>query len=229
TPLENIEVDLVDASNLDNFIGTAVTGADGTYRLIGLPAGAFKAVFSDIGFPLTYVPGWDGDKPGFDSAVPVQVAVGVENAGIDAALAVGGSISGIVTDPSGMEIFGCASATNVTSGFSGANSLGSPGAYRITALPAGDYKVPFGSCSFAGNHIAEWYDDKPDFDSADVVTVALGVDTPGIDAVLAIGGSISGTVTDAASGAGLSDIFVCAFVSSEFGNCAYTRPDGTYT
>src|SRR5262249_57708581 len=106
-------------------------------------------------------------------AVPGTAPAGAENAGIDAALAAGGSISGIVTDPSGMEIFGCASATNVTSGFSGANSLGSPGAYRITGLPAGDYKVHFGSCSFAGNHIAEWYDDKPDFDSAAVVPLAL--------------------------------------------------------
>ena len=63
---------------------------------------------------------------------------------------------------------------------------GADGAYTIDGLAAGDYKVSFRG----GGYIHEWYDDTPDWNSADLVPVTSSGTVAGIDAVLAMGGGI---------------------------------------
>lgn len=50
----------------------------------------------------------------------------------------------------------------------------------------------------------------------------------GIDAELEEGGAIAGRVTDAATGAGINGVFVCAYSRVIAGNCATTNPAGDY-
>ena len=51
-------------------------------------------------------------------------------------------------------------------------------------LAAGTYKVQFQDCS-GGGHVTEWYNNRPDMSSADVVTITQGSTTPNINAQLA--------------------------------------------
>jgi hypothetical protein len=81
------------------------------------------------------------------------------------------------------------------------------GSYTITGLPAGTYLVDFRGCSAAtqGN-IHQWYPNVLDSSAATAVTVAANGTTAGINATLASGGSIAGTVTD--SGGAVANICV---------------------
>ena len=76
----------------------------------------------------------------------------------------------------------------------------------------------------------EWYDNKTDFYTADLVWLTAPSNTI-VNAALGRGGSITGTVTDAETGEALSDINV-AVLDSTTGNyvsSGYTDTDGTYT
>ena len=211
----------------DEILGDAVTDVDGTYSFGGLPAGNYKVGFLDDFFEIEdvpyrrYAPEWYNDKLKFDVADVVHVPLGVRTRGIDAALAVGGTISGTVTDEAGIPlspvVVGAVPLASIPSSISGGFAVfgftDPNGQYHLRpGLQAGDYKVVFVDAHFPQpTYALEWYNDKPDFAPADPVTVALGVDTPGIDATLALGGSISGTVTDAATGAPVQEICIEIF------------------
>ncbi len=67
------------------------------------------------------------------------------------------------------------------------------GTYAVGGLPTGTYRVFFNSFKYA----AQWYNGKPDIDSADAVFVTEGQIVNSIDAQLEpLFGSISGRVTD---------------------------------
>jgi len=95
------------------------------------------------------------------------------------------------------------------------------GDYRFIGLLPGYYRVQAGNESYA----VEYYDETYNWELATPVEVASGMTTLGIDFVLALGGSISGTVFDE-SGEPLSNIAVDIDVGG-FGTC--TDEDGNYT
>jgi hypothetical protein len=68
------------------------------------------------------------------------------------------------------------------------------GWYRIQNLPGGNYKVQF----TAPNHVTEYYQDRADYDSANLVALATG-STSTIDAQLILGATLKGTVYGASS------------------------------
>jgi hypothetical protein len=149
---------------------------------------------------------------------------------VPAAAFAAGSISGTVTAASGgagiagVEV--CAWETGESEGFECAVSSGD-GAYSVTGLSAGTYKVEFWAPE--ENYIFQLYDGKSTWAEATPVTVSDGVDTPGIDAALQEGGRISGRVTDAATNAGIGGILACASTAGEeFGGCSKTEPNGEY-
>lgn len=69
------------------------------------------------------------------------------------------------------------------------------GAYEIEGLDPGAYHVKLRDCRHPSTHLTEWYEDAEERESAQAVTVTQGA-TTGVDAVLDLGGSISGTVTE---------------------------------
>lgn len=75
------------------------------------------------------------------------------------------------------------------------------GFYRVMGLAPGEYQVGFQDCSEQRRRVDEWYDDHPGLLTAvyraNRVAVTAGGKTSYIDAELATGGTISGTITQA--------------------------------
>lgn len=105
---------------------------------------------------------------------------------VDAALDLGGEISGVVTDeetddPIGriwVYVWGTEEflfRATVTDG---------DGRYRATGLPDGEYKLFFVDVLYPVGYVAEYYDDEGTFEDADPVRVSLRQERSGIDAAL---------------------------------------------
>jgi hypothetical protein len=101
------------------------------------------------------------------------------------------------------------------------------GSYEIPGLVPGEYKVEFWPRRESG-YVFQYYNDEPSWKRANPVSVTANTVTPDIDAVLEEGATISGTVTAAATGFPAANVEVCA-EGEEFGDCAETGPNGTYT
>ena len=207
-----------------SWYGPSTASPDGSYLLSGLPPGAYRVFASASGYPGEY---YDGTYD-FNAATLVNVTSGIVTPGIGFALALGGSISGTVTDESATPIAGAwVNASSVTCCGSGYAVTAADGTYTITDLAPGSYVVQVYSAS---PHAPEYYNGTYDYNVATHVSVMSGLTAPGIDFALAIGGSITGTVTDGSSvpiaGAAVeaSGVTCCG----GYGNTT-TAADGTYT
>ena len=208
-PLPNICAGVVDTSG--GLVAFDITDLSGAYSIGGLAPGQYKVAFAVCFTQEVFQ--WYDDKADFDAADLVLVTEGMDTGDIDAALAVG-SVSGTVTDAStsdpltGIDV--CVyQPPDAAVGFLGCLQTDGSGDYMIRGLPARDYKIKFRDPS--GAYATEWYDDKGDLPSADLVSVAVGAVTAGVDGALGPAGSISGTVTYEVSGDPLADIEVCAY------------------
>jgi len=112
-----------------------------------------------------------------------------------AALAATGSISGRVTDQAGSpvpsECVDLATSTGIEAGQALTDATGS---YTLTSLPDDQYRIQFLDCD-QGRYLSQWFSGKDSFESSDAISVT-GNAVTGIDAVVVVGGSISGRVTD---------------------------------
>jgi hypothetical protein len=136
-------------------------------------------------------------------------------------------ISGRVTNESAVGIFNIrvsASSSDNVLYYAWTNSSGN---YTISGLTAGNFKINFYN-NFQ-NYVSEWYNDKDDIDSADLVAVTAGSTTANINAQLATGATISGRVTNSSS-AGIQSIYVTVS-DLDYDGCgyAYTDVNGNYT
>ena len=104
------------------------------------------------------------------------------------------------------------------------------GEYLISGLAPAEYKVEFWPHREGLNYVTQYFSNKSTFAAADPVTVTAGTPHTGVDAQLQKGGSIAGTLTDAATHAPLAGVFVCSLepVAEEF-LCALTGASGQYT
>lgn len=221
-PLESVCV----AARSGGYIVNTSTNALGAYRVDGLPVGEYRVEFRDCDASPTYVTEWYDDRPTLQSADPVDIEEGRETTGIDAELATGSSISGTVTDEDGQPLAGiCVFASK--QGFGNYDLTDASGAYSVGALVAGDYRVNFSDCNSPRVFAGEYYDDKLSYEAANLVTVQSQANLTGIDAELATGGSISGTVTDE-HGQPLAGICVSASAESS-GGSDQTDVSGAYT
>ncbi len=209
--------------------GFAQTGADGNYDIGGLSGGQYKVGFSDgcAGHPANYIPQWFDNKPDFAHADLVSVTAGQTSGHVDATMQVGGHISGHVENADHQPLAGiCVSASGAGSGFG--VQTGADGNYDIGALSGGQYKVGFsdGCAGHPANYIPQWFDNKPDFAHADLVSVTAGQTSGHVDATMQVGGHISGHVENADHQplAGIC-VSACGAGSSGF---AQTGADGNY-
>jgi hypothetical protein len=206
----------------------ASTNAAGEYTVTGLPSGEYKVFFSSSSG--NYIAQYYKGKSNFSEANPVPVTVASTTSGIDAALQLGGQITGKVTDAatkaavSNVQV--CASTSEFF--FVRCASSNSGGEYTITGLGSGEYKVSFSPAT--SSYQTQYYKDKTNFSEANLVSVIAGAPTSGIDAALQPGGQITGKVTDAATKAAVSGVQVCASTSEfVFLHCASTNAGGEYT
>jgi hypothetical protein len=139
--------------------------------------------------------------------------VGCLLASVPAAAAGTGGIAGVVTGPGGAPLQGVEADVYLQPGNIIQVGWGAitdaTGAYAVSNLPAGDYKVLFGYANVNSPIAPEWYDDAFDLSSADLVPVAEGAVTTGINAELAVGAKVSGRLTTP-TGVGIHDGFVMA-------------------
>jgi IPT/TIG domain/Carboxypeptidase regulatory-like domain len=226
----------------------AWTGADGTWSMTGLSAGTYYVCFeaswwatggsSDV---IGYADQcYNNTPPVWGSTTPVPVTVGETAIGINAALVAAGAMSGTVTDAGGTH-HGLAGVSvhmfSPTTADTGDATTAADGSYTVTHLTAGSYKVCFwasgatGGSSDALGYVDQCYNNKPTSSTATPVTVTLGATTPGINAALAGGGAVSGTVTDAGGAHhGLANVSVNVWSpSTGGGGYATTAANGSYT
>lgn len=211
----------------------ARTALDGTYRSGPLPDGDYTVSFRDGGSATMYWPAvWNRDAA---STVSLAAAGGSERTGVDAEMPEWAEITGRVTDTEGAPLAEvCTSAqlsdgTGLQWGFTGPD-----GSYTMTGVPPLEVIVQFQDCSATRRHLTQYWSGAADQDDATTLVLEPGVGTPGIDAQLQVGTSISGTVTDP-DGAPLEGICVSAVAGDPDEGIPYdgvggdlTRADGTY-
>jgi Carboxypeptidase regulatory-like domain len=240
-PLFGLSVDAFDISG--SFVHNQITAGNGSYTLAGLPTGEYYLA-TNSAFPKADEIYDDIPCPGGGLSIACNIRTGkrvsvtapADTPGIDFALPDGGSITGTVTeDPSGdplnhlsVRVYN-ANGTAIDIKYSAMN-----GSYSFTGLHSGSYRVV---TRFTDTHLDELYDDIVCYHSlcslpdGDPVTVIAPAETSGIDLALAMGGSISGTVTDDPGGSPLEavDVEVYDATGDLFLSSASTAPDGTYT
>lgn len=226
--LSSVSVNVQSTEPIEGFMPPFVQiAADGTYRASGLPAGSYSVGFN--GYNSGALPQWYKNADSLASATPVVVTAGQDFSGADATLVKGASISGKVTMPAGIDasrayvnVYKADSDLGTAQG----SSVASDGSYTVGGLKAGSYKVQFST--YGTNALPQWYKNAASFASATALTVASEQDVTGIDATLAKGASISGTVS-APTGVTLSKVTVTAsFDNGRYASNAMVNADGTY-
>jgi hypothetical protein len=154
-------------------------------------------------------------------SAPVSVTDGTKVTGVDATLAVAGFVSGTVTSTTGAPLGGVCVQAGGLSDSVAVTSI--DGTYELAGLPTGEVTISFfPDCGIDGT----WSSAR----TPTPVQVVGGELTPGINAKLAPGGSITGTVTDSV-GNPASEVCVLA-VGTKAGEpteVATTKSDGSYS
>jgi len=196
TPLAGIEVYAYNSRFSPIYGQTAITDANGAFTVDRLPPDLFYLEFYDPN--LVYETEFYDDAVSLETAASIQVDLGPVS-GFDAALSAAGSpllggIAGTVVNENGAPVFGIrVTLLNSDGDFIKVAYTDTSGFYRLRNLDAGDYKLRFSGRD--GFYVTEYYDDAPDLEEADIVTVADGALTTGVDAAVQSAGAISGEIT----------------------------------
>jgi hypothetical protein len=165
-------------------------GPGGSYGFSSISPGRYEVSFAGCG--ANVAPQFWNDQSSYKGATILQVAAGPSLTGIDAAMAPGGSISGVVRSHAGKGLAGiCVSITmqltrsvSLTTGY----TSHAGGRYDLSALGTGDYRPLFTSgCGNDGNYAPT---------TPARIPVVAGKLTSGADVTMLTGATISGTVTD---------------------------------
>lgn len=181
------------------------TKADGSYSIGELPQGSYTVRFAAAapvaGFDRgggDYLPQFYSDRSTEAAADSVVVTSGAATTGIDALMAAGGQISGLLTDDSGATVDGMlVTAYDASGQQAGAWFTGSDGRFLIDQLPTGTYTLGFTSNtpSASPNEIARYRGGRATLAGASGLSVNAGATTEADEQVIR-GGEVSGTVTD---------------------------------
>ncbi len=184
-PLRNVCVFAFDART--GSVGFGFTGKAGTYKLTGLSSGGYTVEFEPC------------DNRNLVSVLSrAKVTAPHATTGIDATLAPGGSVAGVVTTAGVPVTNACVEVVSSNPANPGAfTGTGQGGSYLATGLAAGNYQVEFNNpqCVLDGGLAPQWYDDQPTQATAAMVPVTVGQTTPSINAELGTDGAITGTVS----------------------------------
>src|SRR5581483_3011406 len=231
--IQNAQAKVYDA--VGTFIGAAVTDASGNFTTAGLPADTYYMRADATGF-LTQV--YNGITCGTTCTVtagaPLAVVAGTTTANINFALDTGATITGTVTNAAGGAPLAGIGVWlwDANDRFVTGTSTNASGVYTLTGLLAGTYFV---RTSNTVGFVDQLYTGLPCigfcYDPAGTpVVVAANATASGVNFALAAGGAISGTVTAAAGGVGLAQVFVQVYdAAGQFQTSTTTDASGNYT
>ncbi|NUQ03940.1 MAG: carboxypeptidase regulatory-like domain-containing protein [Anaerolineae bacterium] len=208
----------------------AGSNPDGSFTMIGITPGTYRVRAEGAGYALEFY-----DEAGFDGslATPVIVAAGAVVPDVDFTLDPGGTISGTVYAEDGITPL-ANMPVNTNEVWVGV-CTDENGHYTLMHLPLNQpirvaaARDSFNWCASQNQtHVVEWWQEAADVTSATPITLTLANRNPtGIDFTLTPGGTVSGIVTDAATGQPIGGMSVTAhFANDTIGVC--TNPDGTY-
>jgi hypothetical protein len=235
-PVQGLHVGALQDSCNGNFVAITHTDVNGVYTIHGIPTGAVYVQTCGGCVGMNWTDEWwntSGGTTDCTQADTVNVSAGQDKPGINFIIEPGGTISGFVKDFGGNVITDAQISVHAHGVSAGASSRGtyasqSDGSYTISGLAAGFYKVEANNNHEPG-YIAEYYNNKLTWDSADEAEVQAGIVTDGIDFILETAGSISGTVTDGTTG--LANVCVDAYAGTCHSGHYYgvqTEPDGSF-
>ena len=178
----------------------ACTDSSGSYSVTGIPPGTYRV---SAGGPnwcggLNYVQVFYDNKPDLNSADLITLKSGDTLSNVNfSGLVEGATISGSVTDSQGTVL------ANVNINVHGTNwgygaCTDSSGSYSVTGIPPGTYRVSAGGGTCGGGQFYKqvFYDNKPDWNSADLITLLVGEPRTGINFYnLTLDAAISGMIT----------------------------------
>ncbi|MGA2970097.1 MAG: carboxypeptidase regulatory-like domain-containing protein [Acidimicrobiales bacterium] len=227
------------------------TAADGTYTLNNLNPDTYSVSFFTQGRGCAagagdYAQQWYNGSPFTGTTASLGLAVttvaATTTTGINAVMAAGSDISGTVTNAvGGADLQNiCVFATDPSGVDYGTVATAANGTYDISGLAANSYVVDFyssttcnGATVTAQNFAQQWYsttDAGTDVRAlASPVALTAGLTHSGINASMAGGATVTGTVTAATGGANLPNVCVHAYGSNGFDGTATTAADGTFT
>jgi hypothetical protein len=182
-------VSVYDAGN--SFVASGFTDSAGRYTVSGLAAGSYKVGFQSCGGGGDYLPQFYNGKSSLAAADAVVVTARSTTSNVDAALQQGGQITGTVTEAATHAAISgaCVGVYDTADNLLSFTRTNGAGAYSLSGLTTGSYKVGFASggtlCPVGpGNYQPQLYNDKSSFAAADLVAVTAGETTTGIDAAL---------------------------------------------
>lgn len=190
----------VQALSSDGPSGFATVGADGSYKINQLVPGTYTVQFNPAQ-NTNYLTQYWNNQPTEAKAVPVTVAAGGALGGIDATLAVGGTVSGSVTtiEAPGVGLAGAAAyAVDSGNNYVLGSTTDADGNYSIVGLAPGAYRIQF-QPPYGDSHASQFWKHATTFDKGTPITVGANTAATGINATLTQGSTISGTVTDAST------------------------------
>ena len=210
--------------------GDGWTDASGNYTTSAVPTGEYGVRVRADG----YVMEWYLDTYNRNEASPVSVNATDDTPNINFSLEEGGTISGNVTDSTGQPVSDARVEVIVYDSWSGPGPwldygwarTDADGYYTTSAVPTGEYGVRVR----ADGYVFEWYQDTYNQNDATRVSVNATDDTPGINFILELGGTISGYVYKADS-TPIPDLHVYAedATTYQWMAGANTDSDGSYT
>ena len=186
-PIEKAMVTVLNAAS-GTAVWSSVTGTDGTYRVEGLDTGTYRLMVSHE----QYITEYYNNADTFEAGTDISVILGVDSPGHTVSLARRPFISGRVTNGQGTPIAGISVvAASVPPASIVSAQTDQNGYYTITGVAPGNYNVSTGNDIYARTY----YNNAPDASSATLVTVSTTTIPTNINFVLALGGSISGTIS----------------------------------
>jgi len=191
-----VNIEIYDSEG--NFVTFLFLCGPTTYSIGGLETGTYKILFDTFLPPADqYAYQWFNDEGAFHLANEVNVTDGNTTDVGRTYLENCAAISGTVTEgKTGDGISGLRTKVYDKYGtYINYDNTDGDGYYEVRGLRTGWYRVEFNTDSVP-QYVSVWYNDKPDFDSADAVKGTEGSTTSDIDARLVQYGSLSGTVTD---------------------------------
>jgi len=232
----------IQATNDEMFVD-GTTDDDGRFQLNGLKAGEWRVTISKGG----YYPWYIGQRRPFEIPPPVAIAAR-QRLEVDIPLTRGGVIAGRVFDQSGEPLAGLqvkVYRARMSQGYRRLESVGVPdrtddtGAYRIYALPPGDYYVAASLRMAPADSIVEttyaptYYPGTGDFGEAERIRIGLGSEATAVFPLLAVRHvHVSGTLLTSSGSPG-DALLTLTSANSELGMPlgigGVTRRDGSFT